>query len=256
MSSSPRGVAGFYDEQRLAMVAHELRYPLVPIRNAAALLRDATHDQATVLRAAEIIEREAVHLARLIGELLDVSRVQLGAQQLHCKRAPLSELVDRAIESARPFARHHGHRLSLSVPPEPIYLQMDVSRLCQALHNLIANACKYTDKHGHIHIRAQRRGATVSVVVSDTGIGIPVAQLESIFGLFAQADQPTGPQAGLGLGLYLARFVVEAHGGTLTAASAGANRGSDFTMRLPCEASTAMLPDPAGEAPGVDRSPA
>jgi len=244
------------DEQRIAMVAHELRYPLVPIRNAAALLRDATHDQATVRRAADIIEREAVYMGRLIGDLVDVSRAQLGALELRCKRAPLSELMERAIESAQPFAGDQGQRMSFSLSPDPIYLQMDVLRLCQALHNVIANACKYTEKHGHIHVRAQRTGASVSIVVSDTGIGIPVAQLESIFGLFAQGGQAGAVQAGLGLGLYLARFIVEAHGGTLTATSAGANRGSDFTIQLPCEASTAMLPEPAGEAPAVDQFPA
>ena len=195
-------------------------------------------------------------MGRLIGDLVDVSRVQSGALELCCKRAPLSELMERAIESAQSFAEDHGQRLSLSMSPDPIYLQMDVLRLCQALHNLIANACKYTGKHGHIYVRAQRSGASVSIVVSDSGIGIPVAQPESIFGLFAQAGQSGAMQAGLGLGLYLARFIVEAHGGTLTATSAGPNRGSEFTIRVPCEASTAMLPEPAGEAPTVDQSPA
>lgn len=249
-------VSGVHNAQLIAMVAHELRHPLLPIRHAATMIRDAGSDPATVQRAADIIEREAINMDRLIGDLVDVSRMQSGALELRCRRAPLSELMERAIESAAPFARDHGHRLSVSVSPEPIYLQMDVLRLRQALHNLIANACKCTDGHGHIQVHAQRTGASVSIVVGDTGIGIPTAHLESIFGLFAQAGQGGRSQAGLGLGLYLARCFVEAHGGTVTAASAGANRGSEFTISLPCELSTAVVPESAGEEPAVDRSPA
>jgi signal transduction histidine kinase len=249
-------VTGVYNAQLVSMVGHELRHPLVPIRNAAALLGNTPDDPAAVRRAAEIIEREAVNLDRLIGDLVDVSRMQSGALELRCRRAPLSELMARAIESAELFARDHGHQVSVSVSPEPIYLHMDVLRLGQALHNIIANACQYTGKHGFIHVRAQRNGTKVSIVVSDTGNGIPAGQLESIFGLFAQAGQGGRIQAGLGLGLYLARCFVEAHGGTVTAASAGENRGSEFTIGLPCEPSTALVPEPSGAEPAVDRFPA
>lgn len=247
---------GVDDAQLIAMVADELRQPLFPIRHAAAMLSGAAPDAATVQRAAEIIQREANSMNRLIGDMIDVSRMEMGTLELFRKRAPLSELMDRAIESAEPFARVCGHRLSVSVPAEPVYLQMDVPRLGHALNNLIANACKYTDKRGHIYIRAQRHGARVSIVVSDSGVGIPAAQLESVFGLFAQAGQDGPLQAGLGLGLYLARRFVEAHGGTVTAASAGENRGSEFTILVPCESSTAMVPESArGEQSAVDRSP-
>lgn len=248
--------SGIDSAQLTVLVAHELRYPLVPIRNAAALLRDAPNDPATVRRAAEIIEREASNMNRLIGDLADVSRMQLGTLELRRKRAPLSEVMDRAVESAASYVKDHGHRLSVSVSPEPVYLQADVLRLCQALHNVIANACKYTDRHGHIHIRAQRMGANVSIVVSDTGIGIDTTALEAIFGLFAKAGKGERIQSGLGLGLYLARYFVEAHGGTLKAASAGANRGSEFTIALPCEISTAVVPEAVDEEPAVDRFPA
>lgn len=240
----------------VAMIAHELSHPLVPIRNAAALLRDASHDANAVRRVAEIIEREAGNMNRLIGDLSDVSHMQMGTLELHRRRAPLSELMERAVESAGSFAREHGHMLSVSVSPESVYLQMDVMRLCQALHNLIVNACQYTDKHGRIHLRAQRNGANVSIVVSDTGIGIQTSALEAIFGLFARAGQGARAQTGLGVGLYLARYVVEAHGGTLTAVSAGANRGSEFTIELPCETSTALVPESEDEEPAGDRSPA
>jgi len=242
--------------QLISMVAQELRYALPPIRHAAALLKDIASDPATVRREGEIIEREVNGMNRLIGDLVDVSRMQLGALELRCKRAPLSELMERAIESAGPIAKDFGHRLSLSVSPEPVYLQIDMPRLCQALHNLIANICKYTDKNGHIYVRAQRDGERVYIVVSDTGIGIPATHIESIFGLFARGGQGSRMQAGLGLGLYLARCFVEAHGGTVTAASDGVNRGSEFTISLPCEKSTAIVPEPAGWVPAVDRSPA
>lgn len=240
--------------QIISIVAHELRHPLLPIRHAAAMIGDAASDPATRLRAAEIIEREAARMNCLIGDLVDVSRMEMGALDLRRQRASLSELVERAIESARPFAKEYGHHLLVSVSPEPIYLQIDVPRICQALHNVIANACKYTDKQGHIYVRGQRDRAGVSIVVRDTGIGIPAAQLDSIFDLFARTAQDGQSPVGLGLGLYLARRFVEAHGGTLTAASKGSNRGSEFTIAMPCEASTAMVPGPAGEGPGVDRS--
>ena len=247
-------VSGVYNAELIAMVAHELRQPLLPIRHAAALLGNAVPDPATMRRAAEIIEREADNMNRLIGDLVDVSRMQAGALQLRCKRAPLSELMERAIESAGLLASDHGHRLSVSVPPEPIYLQMDVLRLCEALHNLIANACQHANKHGHIHVRAQRNGARVCIVVSPTGNGIPDAQREPAIDQIAHAGRGSRVQAGLGL--YLARCFVEAHGGTVTAASAGENRGGEFTIGLPCEGSTAIVPAAAGEPAAVDRFPA
>jgi len=244
MSMPAVQISGVHNAQLIALVAHELRHPLLPIRHAAELLRDAVSDAGTVRRAVEIIDREAENMNRLIGDLVDVSRMQSGALELLCKRAPLFELMERAIESVGLFAREHGHPLSVSVSPEPIYLKVDVLRLCQALHNIIANVCQYTDKHGDIHVRAQRHGERVSIVVGNAA------------NVFAQAGQGGRTQAGLGLGVYLARCIVDAHGGTMTAASAGANRGSEFTIELPCELSTAMIPEPAGGEPAVDRSPA
>ncbi|HEV7607341.1 MAG TPA: HAMP domain-containing sensor histidine kinase [Steroidobacteraceae bacterium] len=239
MTRTAADVSDGTHEQIIAIVAHELRHPLMPIRNAAALLRQEAPDAATVLRAAEIIERQALAMHRLIGDLVDVSRTQFGALELRRVRAPLTELVECAIESAGPTATERGHTLLVSISPQPIYLNMDVLRLGQALHNIISNASKYTDKQGHVHVRAQREGAEVVVVVSDTGIGIPPAELEKIFGLFVQSAQGARVEPGLGLGLYLARHLIEAHDGTVTAASDGPGRGSVFTVRLPCEASDA-----------------
>ena len=247
-------VSGVYNAELIAMVAHELRQPLLPIRHAAALLGNAVADPVTMQRAAEIIEREAINMNRLIGDLIDVSRMHSGALELRCKRAPLSELMERAIESAGLFASDHGHRLSVSLSSEPIYLQMDVLRLCEALHNLIANACQYANRPGHVHVRVQRNGARVSILISSTENGIPDAQPERAIDPFAQAGRGSRMQAGLGL--YLARCFVEAHGGTVTAAGAGENRGAEFTIGLPCEVSTAALPEAAGDAAAVDRFPA
>ena len=243
-------------KQLIAIVAHELRNPLMPIRNAAALLKQNAPDADTVRRAAEIIERQANAMHRLIGDLLDVSRTQLGAMELIRVRAPLSELMERAIESAGPASEERGHTLLVSVSPQPIYLNMDVLRLCQALCNIIGNASKYTDEHGYVHVRAQGHGAEVTIVVSDNGIGIPAAELETIFGLFVQAGQGKRVEPGLGLGLYLARQFVEAHGGSVTAASDGPGRGSVFTIRLPCEESARRTLELVDAEPAGDLTPA
>jgi len=231
----------------ISAATQEVRSPLVAIRHAVAVLKDVSSDQATVRRAAEIIEREVVNVDRLIGELADVSRIQLGTTEMRLKRAPLSELMERGIKLVGQFARDHDQQLSVSVSPEPVYLQMDVSRLCQALHNLIVNTCQYTQKHGHIHVRAQRNGSSVSIVICDTASTLPAAQRESMNGQV---------EAGLSIGLYLARHFIEAHGGTVTAVSRGENRGNELRVQLPCEASTALLPGLLREAPAVDRFPA
>jgi len=243
-------------EQLIAIVAHELRYPLVPIRNAAALLRQDSPDSTTIRRAAEIIERQASGMNRMISDLVDVSRMQLGAMEIKPLRAELAALVELAIESAGPLSGERGLTLSVSVSPEPVYLNMDVLRLSQALHHMITNAIKYSDKYGYIRVRAQRDGAQAVVVVTDTGIGIPEAELERIFGLFAQSARGPRVEPGLGLGLYLARHLIEAHGGTVTAASDGSGRGSVFTVRLPCEVPATRANEPADAEPAGDLSPA
>jgi len=238
--------------QLIAIVAHQLRYPLVPIRNAAALLQHDVVDTATIRRSAGIIERQVKGMNRLIGDLVDVSRMQRGTLEIRRVRAQLSTLVECAIESAQPFANERGHTLTVSVSKEPVYLYMDLLRLCQAMLNIIANATKYTDGHGNIHVRAHRAGTQVIIIVSDRGIGIAESELDAIFGLFAKSDQGMRVEQGLGIGLYLARHFIEAHGGTVTAASAGPGRGSDFTIQLPCEAPTAGRVASGGEEPRGD----
>jgi signal transduction histidine kinase len=245
------------NEHLIAIVAHELRYPLVPIRNAAALLKQDALDAATIRRAAEIIERQANGMHRLIADLVEVTRMQLGPIELRTARATLDTVLERAIESVAPIAREHGQTLSINRSPEPIYLEVDVLRLASALHNIIGNAFKYTEPHGFIHIRTKRHGCEALIIVSDTGAGIPAADLERIFGLFVQSGPRERIEAGLGIGLYLARHLIEAHHGTVTAASDGRERGSVFTVRLPCEPPTLRSNAQQSDAAQAgDRSPA
>jgi signal transduction histidine kinase len=225
-------------EELVAIVAHELRYPLVPIRRAAAMLKEDVVDVTTIQRVAGIVERQAQAMNRLIGDLVDAARMQQGEVELRRTRATLSDLMECAAESAAPLVSERGHCLTMSAPGEQVYLSMDVLRMNQALLNIIANATKYTDRHGHIVVRARREGDQAVIIVSDTGIGIPPHDLEAIFGLFAKSSPGLRTEPGLGIGLYLARQFIEAHGGTVTASSAGMGRGSEFLIRLPCETTT------------------
>jgi len=245
----------FANEQLIAAVAHELRNPLMPIRNAAALLRHEPPDSVTIHRMVEVIERQVGEMHRLIGDLLDVSHIRQGPLILRRDVRPLSRLIELALKTGDGFVNDLGHTVAVSVSPETIYLRMDVARLCQAMRIILANAIKYTDRHGHIHVRAHREGGDAVILVSDTGVGIPSDDLERIFGLFAKSTQGGRVEPGLGIGLYLARQLVEAHGGTLTAGSPGVGLGAEFTIRMPC-----MLPTNgtfAGDAEAsVDLSPA
>jgi len=227
-------------QQLVAILANELCQPLAPIRDAAAMLRQGTIDERTLRHASEVIERRAGDMHRLIGDLLDISRMQAGTMEIRVEPALLTDLVERAVESARLLARERGHTLHVSVNTDPVYLNMDVLRLSQALHNIITNATKFTDRDGHIYISARCDDAAVMIEVRDTGIGISEQELETIFDLFWRCKQRERLEPGLGLGLYLARYLVEAHGGTITAASEGCGRGSVFTLRLPCECSTPL----------------
>jgi len=204
--------------QLVALVATELRHPLVPIRNAAALLRHESLDAATIRRAAEIIERQVSGMNRLIGDLLEVSRLQMGSLELRPVRTSLSDLMRRVVESAGPVASERGQELLVTLSPEPVYLNMDLTRVAQALHNIIGN----TSKHGHIRVRAHREDMQAVFVVSYQGLG------------------NGEPEPGVGLGLYLARYLLEAHSGTVTVESSAAGLISIITVRLPCELPTAL----------------
>jgi two-component system, sensor histidine kinase len=240
MRSMPLVLAGV-NEQFIANVAHQLRHPLVPMRNAAALLKRDTPDMATIRRVAEIIERQTDGMHRLIGDLVDVSRLELGTLPLHPARMLLGRVIEQALEASHGFALDRGHELSVSVSTAPVFLQVDAMRVTQALHHIIVNACKYTARHGRIFIRAQQEGSFAVITVSDTGTGIRSTDLETIFGLWVQSEHGTGTEPGLGVGLYLARHLIAAHAGTVTASSDGPGHGSVFTVKLRCEAVSAAV---------------
>jgi signal transduction histidine kinase len=217
----------------VAMVAHELRSPLLPIINAASLLAQAPGEVDLVQRSARVIERQARIIGRLIEDLMNLSAAQRG--QLQLRRAPVAvpDLVRQCLETIAPFAAQLGVRLVVSDPREPMELFADTMRLSQALQNVLFNAVKFSHPDGEVRLRADRAGEEIIITVSDDGIGIDAGDLESIFQLFEQgaAHHYSG---GLGIGLYLARQMIEAHGGSLLAASAGAGLGSIFTIRIPC----------------------
>ncbi len=222
----------------LAMLAHELRNPLAPIRNAVEVLRHADPAKKLELeRARDLIDRQVMYLTRLVNDLLDVSRVIRGKVQLNKEIIELSAIVDQALEFSQALIDERHHRLSVSLPPQPVYLEGDLLRLAQALSNVLNNAAKYTEEGGQIWLTAEHTGEEVTIKVRDTGVGMPANLLTQAFGLFKQAERPLDrSQGGLGIGLALVRKLVELHGGTVEAFSAGSGQGSEFVICLPARA--------------------
>jgi signal transduction histidine kinase len=221
----------------LAMLAHELRNPLAPIRNALDIMRLSEADPATAAQARELIERQVRQLSMLVNDLLDVSRVQQGKVQLRREPLDVAAAVSGALRTARPAIAARAHELILSLPPEPLIVDADPIRLEQVLTNLIHNAVKYTEPGGIIRITVRQQQDMVEVRVRDTGIGITSDMLPRVFDLFTQAENALGrSQGGLGIGLTLVRRLVEMHGGSVYAYSAGLGQGSEFTTRLPLAA--------------------
>lgn len=222
-------------DRLLAMVAHELRTPLMPIVSGALVLQRHGTDPELVKATARVIERQGRLLGRLIDDLLDVSHARLGGIQLRRGRVSVLAIVESCAQTMAPYVSDRGLRMQIAIAPETMELHADATRLCQALQNLIANAAKFSNPGAILRVRAARDQDEAVIVVSDDGIGIDASALESIFTLYEQIGRTdSNHEGGLGIGLYLARQFVEAHGGSLTAASAGANRGSSFTIRVPC----------------------
>ncbi len=217
----------------LATLAHELRNPLAPIRTGLAIIkRDPTSDAACHARA--MMERQLLHLLRLIDDLLDISRISLGRLTLKKTHITAKEIVDTAVEGSAPFIESNEHKLSIDLPSEPILLDGDLTRLAQVLSNLLNNSAKYTPKKGRIELQVEKLPDTVLFKVSDNGVGIPPEMLESIFDMFGQVNRTLDrAQGGLGIGLALVRKLVELHNGTVHAESAGPGRGSSFLVLLP-----------------------
>lgn len=220
-------------DEFLAMLAHELRNPLAPIANAVHLLRRDRNENEVQQQARAIIERQTARLARLVDELLEVSRITTGRIRLRMERVAVSGIVERAIETVRPLVEQHRHTLAVSLPSEPLWVYADVARLEQVVVNLLNNAAKYTDDDGSIALTVQLQDGDVVLGVRDTGIGIDPELLPRVFDLFAQAERSLDrSRGGLGIGLSLVQRLVAMHGGTVTAKSV-VGQGSEFTVRLP-----------------------
>jgi len=217
----------------LAMLAHELRNPLAPIRNAVSIMQMQNLTPA-LLRTSEIIDRQLGYLTRLVDDLLDVARIVTGKILLKRERIDYREVVLASVEAVRPLVAGRHQRLVLNLPEEPIEMLGDATRLVQSLQNLLNNAVRYTPDGGGIGLAVRIEGAACLTTVTDTGHGIAPEALGRIFELFAQENLPRLPsESGLGIGLSLARTLVEQHGGMLSAHSDGIGHGSTFTMRLP-----------------------
>ncbi len=222
-------------DEFLATLAHELRNPLAPMRNALAILRSGRAGAAAEDRAREILDRQINHMVRLVDDLLDVARITTGKLAVRTEPMELAPVIRSAIESVQQTMEAKQHELQCLLPAEPILVQGDATRLSQVFANLLGNAAKYTESHGHISISARVGAGEAVVQVTDDGIGISSEIMPRLFEMFTQADIAVDRpiQSGLGVGLSLARRLIELHGGSIHAESAGLNTGSTFTVNLP-----------------------
>lgn len=220
-------------DEFLATLAHELRNPLAPISNATSMLKLAQNPEG-LTRATETIERQLTHMVRLVDDLLDLSRISYGKVELRRERMELASAIHLAVETYSPMVESAGQNLTVELPPQAIYLEADSVRLSQVVSNLLNNACKFAGQSGRIKLTVERQGAEVLITVSDNGIGISSELIDSIFDMFTQADHSLErSQGGLGIGLTLAKRLVELHGGNIQVFSEGLGKGSQFSVRLP-----------------------
>jgi signal transduction histidine kinase/ActR/RegA family two-component response regulator len=218
----------------LAMLGHELRNPLAPIRNAVKVMKQRGSDDPDLCWARDVVDHQVRQMAQLVDDLLEISRVTSGKVRLQKEAIDVATIVAFAIETSRPVLEAHHHRVSIALPAAAVYIDADSLRMAQVLSNLLNNAAKYTNPGGQIRLAAASEGSDVVFRVRDNGIGIPPEMLSGIFDLFAQVDHSLDhSQGGLGLGLTLVRSLVEMHGGSVQALSEGLSRGSEFVVRLP-----------------------
>ncbi len=254
ITEQKRALAALEDADRrkdefLATLAHELRNPLAPLRNSLAILQRSAGEPATFEKASGVMERQLSHLVRLIDDLLDVSRISLDKLTLRVEVADLGVVLEHAVEASRPAAERAGHVLEVHLPERPVRLRADRARLSQVFSNLIGNACKFTPDGGRVVIDARVAGEHAIVSVRDSGIGIAADRIGGVFEMFAQIDNSLErAHGGLGIGLTLVRRLVEMHGGSVVAKSAGLGQGSEFVVTLP------MTQSAGDAAPG--RAPA
>ena len=244
-------VADRQKNEFLAMLAHELRNPLSPIRNGLELLEMPSVDPELIRETTLMMRRQVVHLVRLVDDLLDVSRIITGKMQFKKVPAELAGVIVQSVEESQSIIDSRGHELMLAIPARPIIVDADVTRLAQVFSNLLTNAAKYSEQPSQIWLTVERDDEHVAVRVKDHGMGIEPDLLPNVFSLFVQADSSLArTEGGLGIGLTVVKRLVEMHGGTVSAFSAGIGRGSEFVVRLPV--SRASLGDL--RAPGIVRS--
>ena len=232
----------------IAVLAHELRNPLAPISNGLDLMRLAAGDAAVVERARKVMERQLPLITRLIDDLSDVSRIDSDKLRVQRRRVPIAGVLQAAVESVQPLVERMRHRLELQMPEPDLMVDVDPSRIEQVVSNLLTNAAKYTPQGGHIALTAKRANDGIRdelcIGIRDNGIGIAPSELASVFDMYRQIDSESrDSQGGLGIGLALARALVQLHGGTIVAASDGAGKGAEFTVRLPLRAPSVTPPE-------------
>jgi len=235
-------------DEFLATLAHELRNPLAPLRHGLDVLRK-NPDRQDAGDIREMMDRQLVHLVRLIDDLLDVSRVSQGKIELRRQRIQAADVIRSAVESSQPLIESAAHTLILDLPPAPIWLEADLMRLAQVIANLLNNAAKYTPEGGQIRVTLGVEGGEAVITVADNGLGIPADMQAKVFQMFAQVENHVDhARGGLGIGLALVKQLVAMHDGTVTAESAGAGQGSAFTVRIPLAAPAAETAAPAEPA--------
>lgn len=224
-------------DEFLALLAHELRNPLAPMRNALEIMSLAADNPAAVERARAMLDRQVNQMVRLIEDLLDVSRITTGKLRVHLERVQLGEVIETALEMSRPLIDKAKLTLTTDLPAEPVALKADRVRLAQVFSNLLNNAAKYTEAGGRVTLAVTCGGGWVAAAVADTGVGIPAEVMPRVFELFTQVDKHLNrAQGGLGIGLALVKRLVELHGGSVTAHSDGPGKGTTFTVKLPLAA--------------------
>lgn len=242
-------------DEFLAMLAHELRNPLAPIRNAGELLVRTLPESPQVKTIAGIVQRQSTHLSRLVDDLLDVSRITQGRIELQHEPVDLASVISQALESVEPLMREKRHKVFVAAGHRSVYVTGDHARLVQCVANILTNSAKYTDPGGEIHLEMRSDGRHVSIAISDNGVGIPAELLPRIFDLFVQSNRSLDrSQGGLGIGLSLVRRLIEMHEGSVSAFSDGPERGARFEITLPVTATPrAMSEEHAHQLPARRR---
>ena len=240
----------------IALLAHELRNPLAPVRNGLQVIKLSAGNPIAVGSVRDMMDRQLSHMVRIIDDLLDVSRIGRNKMELRLERISLEDAVKTAVETAAPTFEAAGVDLQVSLPTKPVILNADLTRLAQVFSNLLSNSAKYTKKGGRVWLKAKRHGHQIVVSVMDTGIGIPRESLPTIFDMFSQVDRSIERSTGgLGIGLALVKGLTEMHGGTVSAASEGTNKGSTFTVRLPIADETPTNSTEGGETGVAPEAP-